>query len=98
MFDLSDDLVDLLVETTNEEYPIQDGDVVVITSKVVSTAGECMVLADDGAFTDRDERVADVTGPEYEDSEGVPNSDGLIRLSLRKTIQLLAHLKAREWF
>lgn len=33
-----DDLVDRIAETTSEEYPLQDGDVVVITSKVVSMA------------------------------------------------------------
>lgn len=71
-----DDLVESIAETTSEEYPLQDGDIVVITSKVVSTANDCFVEADDVDVTDRDERVADVTGLDprevavvYEESE-----------------------------
>lgn len=71
-----DDLVESIAETTSEEYPLQDGDIVVITSKVVSTANDCFVEADDVNVTDRDERVADVTGLDprevavvYEESE-----------------------------
>ena len=62
-----DDLVEAIVETANEEYSLQDGDVVVITSKVVSTAANRMVDADDVDVTDRDERVADVTGLDPEE-------------------------------
>lgn len=57
-----DDLVELIVETTRDEYALQDGDVVVITSKVVSTAENRFVEAENADVTDRDERVADVTG------------------------------------
>lgn len=57
-----DDLVELIVETTRDEYALQDGDVVVITSKVVSTAENRFVEAENVDVTDRDERVADVTG------------------------------------
>jgi F420-0:gamma-glutamyl ligase len=152
-----DDLVDRIIETTSEEYPLQDGDVVVITSKVVSMAEERLIDADDVTVTERDERVGEVTGLDprevaviyeesevlggipiadigedlilehatdreaaraallfgqadertpvtvvrgldYDDGEGVPNSGGLIRRGLRKTVQLTARLKAREWF
>ncbi len=57
-----DDLVELIAETTATEYPLSDGDVLVITSKVVSIAEDRLVAADDVTVTDRDERVADVTG------------------------------------
>ena len=57
-----DDLVDLIAEETADTYPLQDGDVVVITSKVVSTARNRLVAADTVSVTDRDERVAAVTG------------------------------------
>ncbi len=57
-----EDLVDRLVQATEEEYPLEDGDVVVITSKVVSTAEGRLVDATDVTVTDRDERVAEVTG------------------------------------
>ena len=57
-----DDLVELIVETTRDEYALQDGDVVVITSKIVSTAENRFVEAENVDVTDRDERVADVTG------------------------------------
>lgn len=80
-----DDLVDRIAETTSEEYPLQDGDVVVITSKVVSMAEERLLDTDDVAVTERDERVADVTGLDprevaaiYEESEvlgGIPIAD-----------------------
>lgn len=51
-------------------------------------------------FGQADERipVVVVRGLDYEDGEGVPNSGGLIRRGLRKSIQLTARLKAREWF
>lgn len=51
-------------------------------------------------FGQADERVPVVVvrGLDYEDGEGVPNSGGLIRRGLRKTIQLTVRLKAREWF
>jgi coenzyme F420-0:L-glutamate ligase/coenzyme F420-1:gamma-L-glutamate ligase len=51
-------------------------------------------------FGQADERipVVVVRGLEYGDGEGVPNSGGLIRRGLRKTIQMTVRLKAREWF
>lgn len=51
-------------------------------------------------FGQADEQVPAVVvrGLDYEDGEGVPNSGGLIRRGLRKTIQLTTRLKAREWF
>jgi len=71
-----DDLVELLVEATTEDYPLQDGDVVVLTSKVVATAQNRLLEAEDVTVTDRDERVAEVTGLDprevavvYEESE-----------------------------
>lgn len=57
-----DDLVDRIVETTAEEYPLSDGDVVVVTTKVVSFAEGRLVDAADVEVTDRDRRVADITG------------------------------------
>lgn len=57
-----DDLVKRIVETTAEEYPLTDGDVLVITSKVVSIAENRLVEADGVEVTDRDDRVANVTG------------------------------------
>jgi coenzyme F420-0:L-glutamate ligase/coenzyme F420-1:gamma-L-glutamate ligase len=71
-----DDLVDRIARTASDEFPLEDGDVVVITSKVVSAAEERLISADEVAVTDRDERVADVTGLDprevavvYEESE-----------------------------
>jgi len=58
----NDDLVDRIVETTAEEYPLSDGDIVVVTTKVVSFAEDRLVDADDVEVTERDQRVADVTG------------------------------------
>ncbi|QSG10251.1 coenzyme F420-0:L-glutamate ligase [Halapricum desulfuricans] len=50
-------------------------------------------------FGQADEQIPVVVrGLEYESGEGVPNSGGLIRRGLRKTIQLTTQLKAREWF
>ncbi|MFW5949459.1 MAG: coenzyme F420-0:L-glutamate ligase [Halolamina sp.] len=51
-------------------------------------------------FGQADERipVVVVRGLEYDDGEGVPNSGGLIRRGLRKTIHMTVRLKAREWF
>lgn len=51
-------------------------------------------------FGQADERtpITVVRGLDYEAGEGVPNSGGLIRRGLRKTIQLTTRLKAREWF
>ena len=60
--DPNDDLVDRVVETTTEEYPLADGDVVVVTAKVVSFAENRLVEADEVEVTDRDHRVADITG------------------------------------
>jgi len=57
-----DDLVDLIAEAAAETYPLEDGDVVVITSKIVSMAEERLVDADEIEVSDRAERVADVTG------------------------------------
>lgn len=58
------------------------------------TAGSALL------FGQADERipVVVVRGLDYEDGEGVPNSGGLVRRGLRKSIQLTARLKAREWF
>ncbi|QSG14701.1 F(420)-0:gamma-glutamyl ligase, F420 coenzyme biosynthesis enzyme [Halapricum desulfuricans] len=58
----NDDLVGRIVETTAEEYPLADGDIVVVTAKVVSFAENRLVEADEVEVTDRDHRVADVTG------------------------------------
>ncbi|MFO7925940.1 MAG: coenzyme F420-0:L-glutamate ligase [Halobacteriota archaeon] len=59
----NDDLVDRIVETTAEAYPLVDGDVVVgVTAKVVSFAENRLVEADEVEVTDRDHRVADITG------------------------------------
>jgi coenzyme F420-0:L-glutamate ligase/coenzyme F420-1:gamma-L-glutamate ligase len=57
-----DELVDRIVETTAEEYPLSDGDIVVVTAKVVSFAEDRLVDADEIEVTERDQRVADVTG------------------------------------
>jgi coenzyme F420-0:L-glutamate ligase/coenzyme F420-1:gamma-L-glutamate ligase len=74
--DPGDDLVEMVVQASRNEYPLSDGDVVVITSKVVSTAEERLVEAEEVTVTERDERVADVTGLDprevavvYEESE-----------------------------
>ncbi|MEF8871800.1 MAG: hypothetical protein V5A41_09245 [Haloarculaceae archaeon] len=50
--------------------------------------------------TTADEQIPAVVvrGLDYDDGEGIPNSGGLIRRGLRKTIQLTTRLKAREWF
>ncbi|WP_340101448.1 coenzyme F420-0:L-glutamate ligase [Salinibaculum salinum] len=71
-----DDIVEMLVETTTDEYPLEDGDVVVLTSKIVSIAENRFVEADDVTVTDRAERVASVTDLDprevaviYEESE-----------------------------
>ncbi|MFC4247842.1 coenzyme F420-0:L-glutamate ligase [Natribaculum luteum] len=60
--DPNDDLVERIVETTDEEYPLSDGDVIVITTKVVSFAEGRLIEADDVDVTERDQRVADITG------------------------------------
>ncbi|MFB6102506.1 MAG: coenzyme F420-0:L-glutamate ligase [Haloplanus sp.] len=72
----NDDLVDRIVETTDEEYPLTDGDVVVITSKVVSIAEDRLVEAADVEVGERAQEVAEVTGLDprevaviYEESE-----------------------------
>lgn len=57
-----DDLVSRIVDTTSEEYPLSEGDVVVLTSKIVSIAEERLVEADDVDVDDRARRVAEVTG------------------------------------
>nr|WP_277613497.1 coenzyme F420-0:L-glutamate ligase [Natrinema hispanicum] len=61
-FPSCDDLVERIVETTDEEYPLSDGDVIVITTKVVSFAEGRLIEADDVDVTERDQRVADITG------------------------------------
>jgi coenzyme F420-0:L-glutamate ligase/coenzyme F420-1:gamma-L-glutamate ligase len=58
----NDDLVDRIVDTTADAYPLADGDVVVVTAKVVSFAENRLVDADEVDVTDRDRRVADITG------------------------------------
>lgn len=80
-----DDLVDRIVETTAEEYPLADDDVLVLTSKVVSYAEGRLVDADEVEVDDRARRVAEVTGLDprevalvYEESEvlgAVPVAD-----------------------
>jgi len=60
--DPNDDLVERIVETTDEEYPFSDDDVIVITTKVVSFAEGRLIEADDVDVTERDQRVADITG------------------------------------
>lgn len=62
MVEPGDDLVERLVEATGESYPLRDGDVVVITSKVVSMAENRVVAAEDVEVDGRAERVATVTG------------------------------------
>lgn len=57
-----DDLVEMILTESNSEYPLQDGDVIIVTSKVVSTAENRLLSASDVTVTDRDERVAAVTG------------------------------------
>ena len=58
------------------------------------TAGSALL------FGQADEQVPVVVarGLEYKDGEGVPNSSGIVRRGLRKSIELTARLKAREWF
>lgn len=58
----NDDLVDRIVDTTADAYPLVDGDVVVVTTKVVSIAENRLVEADAVDVTDRDQRVAAITG------------------------------------
>lgn len=60
--DPNDNLVERIVETTDQKYPLSDGDVVVITTKVVSFAEGRLIEADDVDVTERDQRVADITG------------------------------------
>ena len=58
------------------------------------TAGSALLFGQ----TDEQIPVTVVRGLEYDDGEGVPNSSGVVRRGLRKSIQLTARLKAREWF
>lgn len=58
----NDDLVDRIVDTTADAYPLVDGDVVVVTTKVVSIAENRLIEADAVDVTDRDQRVAAITG------------------------------------
>lgn len=71
-----DDLVERILAATREDCPLQDGDVIVITSKVVSTAENRLRDADEVTVDDRSKRVAEVTGLDprevaviYEESE-----------------------------
>ena len=57
-----DNIVDRLLSETAENQPLEDGDIVVITSKVVSLAEERTVEADAVEVSDRDRRVAALTG------------------------------------
>ncbi len=57
-----DDLADRILSATAETHPLEDDDVVAITSKVVSLAEERTVEADAVDVTDRDRRVAALTG------------------------------------
>ena len=59
--DPGDDLIDLIVEEAASSYPLEDGDVVAMTSKIVSIDEGRMVDAEEVEVTDRDERVADIT-------------------------------------
>jgi coenzyme F420-0:L-glutamate ligase/coenzyme F420-1:gamma-L-glutamate ligase len=49
-------------------------------------------------FEETDEQVplVVVRGLEYEDGDGVPNSGGIGRRGLRKSIELTARVKTRE--
>jgi coenzyme F420-0:L-glutamate ligase/coenzyme F420-1:gamma-L-glutamate ligase len=58
------------------------------------TAGSALLFGQ----TDEQIPVTVVRGLEYDDGAGVPNSSGVVRRGLRKSIQLTARLKAREWF
>ena len=58
------------------------------------TAGSALLFGQ----TDEQIPVTVVRGLEYDDGEGVPDAGGIVRRGLRKSIQLTAHLKAREWF
>jgi coenzyme F420-0:L-glutamate ligase/coenzyme F420-1:gamma-L-glutamate ligase len=101
-----DELVDMILETASEEYPLQDGDIVVITSKVVSTAENHTVLAENVTVTERDERVADVTGIDprevaviYEESEvlgAIPVAEIGEDLFLEKAVDREAAAEAIE--
>ncbi|AUX10083.1 coenzyme F420-0:L-glutamate ligase/coenzyme F420-1:gamma-L-glutamate ligase [Halalkaliarchaeum desulfuricum] len=101
-----EDLVEAILETTGDEYPLQDGDVVAITSKVVSTAENRLVDADEVAVTDRDERVGDVTGLDprevaviYEESEvlgAIPVADIGEELILERAVDREAAEEAIE--
>jgi len=58
----NDDLVERILATTGEEYALSDGDVIVITTKVVSFAEGRLIEADNVDVTERDQRVAEITG------------------------------------
>jgi len=62
LVDPGDDLVGRIVDATTDSHPLQDGDVLVITSKVVSLAEERTVDAESVTVTDRDRRVGALTG------------------------------------
>ncbi|MEF8827242.1 MAG: coenzyme F420-0:L-glutamate ligase [Halapricum sp.] len=76
--ELGDDVVERIAETTAEEYPLEDGDVVVITTKVVSMAEERLVDADEVEVSEQAKRVADVTGIDPREVELVYEESGVI--------------------
>lgn len=76
--ELGDDVVRRIAETTAEEYFLEDGDVVVITTKVVSMAEERLVDADEVEVSEQAKRVADVTGIDPREVELVYEESGVI--------------------
>jgi coenzyme F420-0:L-glutamate ligase/coenzyme F420-1:gamma-L-glutamate ligase len=57
-----DGLVERIVETATAEYPLQDGDVIVLTTKVVSIAEDRLVEVETIEVSERAQEIADVTG------------------------------------
>lgn len=76
--EVGDDLVERIDETVAEEYPLEDGDVVVITSKVVSMAEERLVDAEEIEVSETAERVANVTGIDAREVELVYRESDVI--------------------
>ncbi|MDQ2052407.1 coenzyme F420-0:L-glutamate ligase [Natronolimnohabitans sp. A-GB9] len=62
LLDGGEDLVGLILEATDDGTTIQDDDVLVVSSKVVSLAEERMVALERVPVSPRAERIADVTG------------------------------------
>ncbi|WP_187433070.1 coenzyme F420-0:L-glutamate ligase [Natronococcus pandeyae] len=57
-----EDLVELILESTSDSLGLQDDDVLVVSSKVVSLAEERIVDLEGVPVSERAERIADVTG------------------------------------